>query len=122
MGWRENVKALHGTLDRLQEIQGEIGPESEAWRPIGIQIEQVRDEIRSTGPYIPDSPGATVPAWMDPEEAAEYRAMSPEYANDLTYVPDEPYEYGFDDAEYYAEYYEYDVEDADDARRDGLDD
>lgn len=44
--------------------------------------------------YIPDSPGVSRPRWMNDEEWSEYR-MTPEYAHEVSYVPDEPY--GFDD-------------------------
>ena len=46
--------------------------------------------------YIADSPGFSRPSWMDDEQYQEFR-MTPEYAAEVSYVPDEDPYTGFED-------------------------
>lgn len=95
-GWRDKVEGLHTAMEALERVMGETDDPT-ARRKIGYEIEEIRDQIRHTGPYIPDSPGFRRPAWMDDEEYAEFR-MTPEYAAEVRYEPDyDPYDDPFYD-------------------------
>jgi hypothetical protein len=82
---------LHTAMDALERVMGETDDYATR-RKLGEEIDSIKEQIRYTGPYIPDSPGVSRPGWMDDEDWAEYQ-MSPEYAYEVSYVPDhDPYD------------------------------